>query len=141
MSKTKDTKPVQFEPEALLLGAETPKVVDQEFKVIALDLIDDPQQAMRSNVTAASVEDLVLSIKQVGLIEPIVVKPKNGRYEVIAGHRRKFAHEVAKLPTIQCYVRNVTTDQSEMMKIHENLYREDIKPSDEARHFENMMKV
>ena len=95
---------------------------------------------MRNNITQESVQELVMSIKQVGLIEPIVVKPRDDRYEVIAGHRRKFACEVAKIPQVACYVRYVGTDESEMMKIHENLYREDVKPSDEAKHFDNMIK-
>ena len=55
-----------------------------EYKIIALDLIDDPTAPMRSDLSEESVADLVMSIKQVGVIEPIVVKPNNARYEVIA---------------------------------------------------------
>lgn len=105
------------------------------FQILSLDLIDDPEQPMRSDLTEASVEDLVLSIKQVGIIEPIVLKPMNGRYEVIAGHRRTFAARLAKLAEVPCYIRKANMEQTEMLKIHENLYREDIKPPDEAKHF------
>lgn len=113
---------------------------DSPYQVIALDLIDDPEAPMRSDMTEASVEDLVLSIKQVGIIEPIIVKPINGRYEVIAGHRRTFAARIAKLVEVPCYIRHVTKDEGEMLKIHENLYRTDIKPADEAKHFDYLIK-
>lgn len=116
------------------------KPVDIAYKEISLDLIDDPEAPMRSDLTEASVEDLVLSIKQVGLIEPIIVKQVNGRYEVIAGHRRTFAARLAKLFVVPCYIRKANSEQTEMLKIHENLYRADIKPADEAKHFDFLIQ-
>jgi ParB family chromosome partitioning protein len=121
------------------VAAELPVIPEPEFKIISLDLIDDPERPMRTEMTPLSVEDLVMSIKQVGLIEPIVVKPKNGRYEVIAGHRRKFAHEIAKIAEIACYVMAVNNEETEMLKIHENLYRAEVKPSDEAEHYKYLI--
>lgn len=108
---------------------------ESSYHIISLDLIDDPEQPMRTEMTDASVEDLVMSIKQVGIIEPIVVKPVNQRYEVIAGHRRTYAARLAKIGEIPCNVRNANKEMTEMLKIHENLYREDIKPADEAKHY------
>jgi ParB family chromosome partitioning protein len=126
----------------------TPEVQPQQeeqakdigFKILSLDLIDDPAAPMRKQLTEPSVEDLVMSIKQVGIIEPIVVKPVNGRYEVIAGHRRTFACRLAKILEIPCYIRTANYDETEMLKIHENLYREDILPQEEARHFAYLME-
>jgi ParB family chromosome partitioning protein len=112
----------------------TPQV-NTSFQTLSTDLIDDPERPMRSEITDLSVEDLVLSIKQVGVIEPLVVKPVNGRFEIIAGHRRLYASRLAKLLEVPCYVRKVGAEESEMLKIHENLYRMDIKPADEAQHF------
>ena len=114
--------------------------VETSYQMISLDLIDDPQQPMRSDMTEASVEDLVLSIKQVGIIEPIIVKPAKGRYEVIAGHRRTFAARLAKLMIVPCFVTNANEEQTEMLKIHENLYRENVRPADEARHFDYLIQ-
>ncbi len=110
------------------------------FLMVSTDLIDDPAQPMRKDLSPASVEDLVLSIKQVGIIEPLVVKLLIGRYEVIAGHRRLFASKLAKLPEVPCYVRKATLEQNEMLKIHENLYRLDVKPADEASHFSYLIQ-
>lgn len=113
---------------------------ESSYQMISLDLIDDPQQPMRSDMTEASVEDLVLSIKQVGIIEPIIVKPAKGRYEVIAGHRRTFAARLAKLMIVPCFITTANEEQTEMLKIHENLYRENVRPADEAKHFDYLIQ-
>ena len=126
-------------PPELAQAVEAPPE-EAQFQILPLDLIDDPERPMRTGLTAQSVEDLVMSIKQVGLIEPIVVKPRNGRYEVIAGHRRKFSCEIAKIPEVPCYVLPANNEKTEMIKIHENLYRAEVKPSDEAEHFKYLIE-
>lgn len=108
---------------------------EMSFQILSCDLIDDPEQPIRTELTPENVQELVLSIKQVGIIEPLVVKPTNDRYEVIAGHRRLYACKLARIPEVACYIRRANNEQTEMLKIHENLYREDIKPADEAKHF------
>lgn len=117
------------------VSPQIPPKTDMTFQIISLDLIDDPEAPMRSDMTEASVEDLVMSIKQVGIIEPLVVKEQHGRYEVIAGHRRLFASRVAKCVDAPCYVRTANDEQTEMLKIHENLYRAEVSPTDEAKHY------
>ncbi len=128
-TKPKGDKPDQ-KPAGLALGYQT----------LSVDLIDDPEQPIRTDLTPASVEELVLSIRQVGLIEPVVVKPVKGRYEIIAGHRRLFACRVGNIPLIPCFVREANSEQTEMLKIHENLYRESISPTDEAQHFDYLIQ-
>ena len=106
-----------------------------EFGMIPLDLIDDPQRPMRTDMTPESVEDLVMSMRQVGMIEPLVVKKIGERYEVIAGHRRLLAAGIVQLPKAPCFIVEATQEQTELLKIHENLYRAEVRPSDEAQHF------
>jgi len=118
---------------------DVPQVPDSYFKLIAVDLLDDPEQPMRSDLTDLSVEDLVISMKQVGIIEPLVVKQVGGRFEVIAGHRRLYSARLAKIVEVPCYVRTAGKEETEMLKIHENMYRADINPADEARHFSVMI--
>lgn len=118
-----------------------PKDPDEmNFQVISTDLIDDPEKPIRTDLTPASVEDLVISIKQVGIIEPLVVRPRADRYEVIAGHRRLYAAKLAKIATVPCYVRKATDEQTEMLKIHENLYRTEVNPVDEALFFNYLIQ-
>jgi len=133
-TKKKTNAPPEIQPPAVEPAA------DIGFMLLSYDLIDDPEQPMRNDMTPASVEDLVMSIKQVGIIEPLVVKPVNGRYEVIAGHRRLYAARLAKMPEVPCYVRKANMEQTEMLKIHENLYRAEIKPADEAKHFDYLVQ-
>jgi len=110
-----------------------------EYKSIAIDSIVDPSLSMRSDITPESVEELAKSIRSVGLIEPIVVKRKNDRYEVIAGHRRLLACRLASLLFVPCKVVDVNDEMVETLKIHENLYREDVNVVDEARFLERSM--
>lgn len=111
-----------------------------DFATISLDLIDDPARPIRHDLSPESVEDLVVSMRQVGIIEPLVVKPVGKRYEVIAGHRRLVAAGIADLAVVPCYVVSVTNEQAEMLKIHENLYRADVRPGDEADHFKYLLQ-
>ena len=108
---------------------------DTQFRLVSLDMIDDPARPLRSDLSPESVEDLVISIRQVGIIEPLVVKQVGNRYEVIAGHRRLVAAGIADLAQAPCYILNVDDEQVEFLKIHENLYRAAVSPSDQAEHF------
>src|SRR3990167_7428761 len=97
--KSKKPAPNQVQEEQIISSG------DIEYQLVSTDLIDDPERPMRTDITPASVEDLVLSIKQVGIIEPLIINPKNNRYEVIAGHRRLVACKLAKLLQVPCYIR------------------------------------
>jgi len=110
------------------------------FQIIPLELIDDPARPMRSDLTPDSVTELVLSIKQMGIIEPLIVKPQADRFEVIAGHRRLLASQIAKLDQIPCIIKNIGREEGEIMKIHENMFRDDISPFDEAKHFDYLIQ-
>lgn len=87
----------------------------QGFKLLPLELIDDPARPLRSDITPESVADLVLSIKQVGVIEPIIVKPQGERFEVIAGHRRLLAATIAKLTLLPCIIRTMGAEEGEII--------------------------
>lgn len=110
------------------------------FETIPVELIDDPERPMRTDLSSESVADLVASIKQVGIIEPLVVIARGDRYEIVAGHRRITAAEIAGLREVPCHVVDGTQEQVEMMKIHENLYRVDVNPYDEAQHYARLIK-
>ena len=73
------------------------------------------------------------SIKENGVLVPALVRPKeNGRYEMVSGHRRKFASQLANNDTIPCIVRNLSDDEAIIIMVDSNLQREEILPSEKA---------
>ena len=87
---------------------------------------------MRSNVWDDALRELADSIKQYGLLQPITLRRKGERYEVIAGHRRLAAFRMNGFPLIDSIVRQADDIQSDAMKVHENLFRADVNPVDQA---------
>lgn len=77
--------------------------------------------------------EMVDSVKQYGVLVPALVRPKaDGGYEMVAGHRRKFAATLAELPEIPCIVRDLTDDKATIIMVDSNLQRETILPSEKA---------
>ena len=80
-----------------------------------------------------SMSDLVESVKSYGVLSPVIVRPKdNGEYEMIAGHRRKRASELAGKDNIKCIVQDVTDDEAIILMVDSNLQREQLLPSERA---------
>ncbi|MBP1574960.1 MAG: ParB/RepB/Spo0J family partition protein [Oscillospiraceae bacterium] len=80
-----------------------------------------------------SMSDLVESVKSYGVLSPVIVRPKDsGEYEMIAGHRRKKASELAGKGSIKCIVQDVTDDEAIILMVDSNLQREQLLPSEKA---------
>lgn len=80
-----------------------------------------------------SMSDLVESVKSYGVLSPVIVRPKgNGEYEMISGHRRKRASELAGKDSIKCIVQDVTDDEAIILMVDSNLQREQLLPSEKA---------
>ena len=78
-------------------------------------------------------EQLVESVKESGLITPITVRKKDdGRYEIVSGHRRTKACELAGLPNVKAEIRELTRDEAIILMVESNLQRSVILPSEKA---------
>lgn len=78
-------------------------------------------------------QQMAESVKEHGVLVPALVREKpGGGYEMVAGHRRKRAAELAELPEIPCIVRNLTDDEAIIVMVDSNLQREKILPSEKA---------
>lgn len=101
---------------------------------IPLELIDEfPDHPFKVRMDD-DMRDLISSIKEQGLITPIILRPKDdGRYEVVSGHRRKKACELAGHQEIKAVVREMTRDEAIIMMVDANLQRTEILPSEKAR--------
>lgn len=83
---------------------------------------------------------LAESIKQHGMVQPIVVKRENNTYKIVAGERRWRAARIAGLKTVPVIVKDLTDRQLMEIALIENLQREDLNPIEEAEAYENLIK-
>ena len=83
--------------------------------------------------------ELTISIQEVGVLQPILLREQNGRYELIAGERRWLAARRAGLSSIPAVVRRIQDIESFEQAIIENLHREDLNPIDEAVAYHRLM--
>lgn len=100
---------------------------------IPIDLIDDfPNHPYKVRMDD-SMARLIESVSEHGVLEPALVRPKSdGRYEMVAGHRRKEASIHAQIPVMRCIVQDMTDDQAVIIMVDSNLHREEILPSEKA---------
>ena len=78
-------------------------------------------------------EQMVESVKERGVLSPVLVRPMpDGSYQMVSGHRRKLASELAELPTVPCIVRELTDDEAIIIMVDSNLQRERVLPSEKA---------
>ena len=105
----------------------------EKIRDIPLDLIDDfPDHPFHVRDDEDMVQ-LVESIKTNGVLTPAVLRQKeDGRYELISGHRRKKACELAGLETLKCEVKELTRDEAIIVMVESNLQRSVILPSEKA---------
>lgn len=100
---------------------------------IPISEIDDfPDHPFKVKVDE-DMDQLVQSIKERGIITPVTLRPKeDGRYEIVSGHRRKKACELAGLDTVKAEVREMTRDEAIILMVESNLQRSTILPSEKA---------
>ena len=104
-------------------------------KVVSLnpsEISDFPDHPFKVRMDSA-MQEMAESVKQYGVLVPALVRPKqSGGYEMVAGHRRKKAAELAHLAEIPCIVRQLTDDEATIIMVDSNLQREQILPSEKA---------
>jgi len=108
--------------------AKLPRIHD-----IALSEIDDfPDHPFKVKLDE-DMDQLVQSIKDRGIITPVTLRQKeDGRYEIVSGHRRKKACELAGLTTVKAEIRDLTRDEAIILMVESNLQRSTILPSEKA---------
>ena len=96
------------------------------------EISDFPNHPFKVRMDAA-MQEMTESVKQYGVLVPALVRPKpEGGYEMVAGHRRKKAADLAGLAEIPCIVRQLTDDEATIIMVDSNLQREQILPSEKA---------
>ncbi|HEX7327089.1 MAG TPA: ParB/RepB/Spo0J family partition protein [Casimicrobiaceae bacterium] len=121
--------------DALLAGSdETTAEEGDSLQTLAIDRIRPGRYQPRSSMDAASLAELADSIREQGVMQPILVRPvEGGRFEIVAGERRWRAAQQAGLQRIPALVRRVPDQAALAVALIENIQRENLNPIEEAR--------
>lgn len=103
-----------------------------EVREISVDEIHENPRQPRANFSPSELEDLISSIKEHGIIQPLIVTKANGEYELIAGERRLRASRTLGLKTVPAIVRDATEQQKLELALIENIQRQDLNAVEEA---------
>ena len=120
-----------------LLGDDKP--AESAGSEIDIDLIDPNPDQPRSRFTESALEELSQSIVANGVVQPIVVRPKGTRYEIVAGERRWRAAQKAGLRRIPAAVKEVADDKLLELALIENIQREELNPIEEAAAYRKLI--
>jgi ParB family transcriptional regulator, chromosome partitioning protein len=107
--------------------------MDREFAFVDLEKVDPPGDAFRDLIDPEEVRELAESIRSQGMHEPIVLRPVNGRYETVMGHRRYLAHRLLGEVKIMGIIRSMTDEEVFEARAVENDQRVDLNPIERAR--------
>lgn len=136
--KAKGTKK---EEEKKKIVKEVVKEVVKELETIPINKIEPNQSQPRKNFNEDSLQELADSIKQHGLIEPLIVqKGKKGFYQIIAGERRWRAAKIANLKEVPVVIKDYTKQEVMEIALIENIQREDLNPIEEAEAYDSLIK-
>ncbi len=117
-------------------------VSNQEIKIINVqtDKIKPNPFQPREDFSSQSIEELAQSIKEKGVIQPLLVRRKGDNYELIAGERRLRAASLLNLKEVPILVKDVEDQESLEMALIENIQREDLNPIEEARAYQYLIE-
>ena len=117
-----------FSTEQERMESQLPKIYD-----IPLSEIDDFPDHPYKVKEDEDMDQLVQSIKDNGILTPVTLRRKeDGRYEIVAGHRRKRACELAGIPTLRAEIKDLTRDEAVILMVESNYQRSKILPSEKA---------
>lgn len=119
----------------------TKKHLKETIRKVDLSLLDEPKGIVRMEINQEYISELAQSISEIGLLQPILVRPDGERYEVVFGHRRFLACKLAGLDQISALVRNMTDEEAAIARATENLAREDLTPIEEAATYRDLIDV
>ncbi len=105
----------------------------ERVQMIAVEEMDDFPNHPFKVCNDEKMQDTIESIRENGVLVPAIVRPKeNGRFEIVAGHRRRFACAAAGIAEMPAIVRDMTDDEAIIIMVDSNLQRETILPSEKA---------
>lgn len=108
---------------------------------VSIELIDEPDLAMRETYDQAALLALADDIKVNGIVQPLRLAPRgDGRYVIVAGHRRFLAARTIPLQLVPAIVKVSTREEIEAIKIAENSHREEVNPAEEGAYYARLLE-
>lgn len=110
----------------------------REYQMVSTDLLKPNPSQPRKQFEQSTLEELAESIKENGVIQPLIVRKENGGFEIVAGERRWRAAKIAKLEKLPVIIRTATDQDVAELTLIENIQREDLNPIEEAEAYEKL---
>lgn len=107
--------------------------------IVKITKVEPNREQPRKNFDEDSLQELADSIKQFGLLQPILVQDRKDYYEIIAGERRWRAAKMAGLKEVPVIIRNYTKQEIVEISLIENIQREDLNPIEEAQAYKRLL--
>lgn len=124
-----------------LLGEDSVKVGSEELLDLDLDLIQPNSEQPRTRFADDNLDELAQSIRANGVVQPIIVRKQNGKYQIVAGERRWRAAQRAGLQKIPAVVKNVTDEKLLELALVENIQRQELNPIEEAKAYKKLIEA
>lgn len=121
-------------------GIEEQKNTDKPDRMVKISLVEPNREQPRKKFDEDGLLELSESIKQYGILQPLLVQDKKDYYEIIAGERRWRAAKLAGLKEVPVIIRNLTDQEIVEISLIENIQREDLNPIEEAQAYKRLME-
>src|SRR5260370_36178058 len=118
-----------------LISTDSPPGEGDEIREIEIDLIRPGHQQPRTTFAQKELDELAQSIRTSGIIQPLLVRPRGGLFELVAGDRKWRAAQLAGLPRIPAIIREIPDDKLLELALIENIQRQVLKRKEEADHY------
>lgn len=113
--------------------------IENKETLVKITKVEPNRDQPRKNFNEDALEELAESIKQFGLLQPIIVQDKKDHYEIIAGERRWRAAKIAGLKEVPVIIKNLSEQEIVELSIIENIQREDLNPIEEALAYKRLL--
>lgn len=123
-----------------LLGDNTSQPVAVATNEVDIDLVEPNPQQPRTRFAEADLEELAASIRANGIVQPIIVRPIGGRYQIVAGERRWRAAQRAGMRRVPAVVREIPDDKLLELALVENIQRQELNPIEEAEAYRKLIE-
>lgn len=122
-----------------LMGEEKPQAIESGVRDIDIDLIDPNPDQPRTRFAEEKLDELAASIRTNGIVQPVVLRPRGNRFQIVAGERRWRAAQRAELRRVPAIVRDIPDDKLLEIALVENIQRHELNPIEEAKAYRKLI--